>query len=133
MARLFMTMDFRETAIAEGISPDSLRKAGKRLEQGSFDAHIGKNVYKQRVPANGRGKRGGARTIVAFRSQSGDKVFFLYGYSKKRQDNIDDDDVKTLEILAARLLNASDEVIAARLNEGYLVEVTVPAEATEKV
>ncbi|WP_444956957.1 type II toxin-antitoxin system RelE/ParE family toxin [Microbulbifer sp. ZKSA002] len=132
MARIFLTGDFAQIAVDEGMSVDSLREAAARLAQGSHDGHIGKNIYKQRVQANGRGKRGGARAVVAFRSQEGDRVFFLYGYSKKKYDNISKDAVRGLEIMAAGLIRAPDEVIEEQARKGNLIEIKVPAEETAK-
>jgi Uncharacterized protein conserved in bacteria len=42
---------------------------------------------KKRVPVAGRGKRGGARTIVA--TNFGDRWFFLFGFEKNERANID--------------------------------------------
>ncbi|MBV9531004.1 MAG: type II toxin-antitoxin system RelE/ParE family toxin [Bradyrhizobium sp.] len=42
---------------------------------GLVDADVSGHVYKKRVPAAGRGKRGGARTIIG--SNLGDRWFFV--------------------------------------------------------
>jgi hypothetical protein len=54
--------------------------AVEEMASGLIDADLGGHVYKKRVPVPGRGKRGGARTILG--SNLGDRWFFLYGFEK---------------------------------------------------
>ena len=53
----------------------TLRTVAAELESGLVDADLGGHVYKKRVSLSGRGKRGGARTLIALRL--GEKAFFL--------------------------------------------------------
>lgn len=57
------------------------------IETGLVDAELGGQVVKKRGPLEGRGKRGCARTLLAYRQ--GDKAFFVYGFTKNERDNID--------------------------------------------
>jgi len=45
------------------------------MRRGLIDADLGGHLVKKRVPLPGRGKSGGARTIVAFRA--GHHTFYL--------------------------------------------------------
>ena len=45
-----------------------LFQAVQEMQQGIYDANLGGYIYKKRVRLKNRGKRSGARTIVAFKS-----------------------------------------------------------------
>jgi hypothetical protein len=62
------------------LSDQDLCKAVSEMEQGLIDAHLGGYVVKKRVALAGRGKRGGARTLVATNLE--DRCFFLFGFEK---------------------------------------------------
>ena len=86
-----------------------------------MDADLGGHVYKKRVSLAGRGKRGGARTLIAFRI--GEKAFFLYGFAKNVRSNISDKDLKALRLLAGVLLNYTDSALTKAVKAGELIEV----------
>ncbi|STX52141.1 Uncharacterized protein conserved in bacteria [Legionella busanensis] len=65
------------------------------MNKGLFDANLGGNVYKKRIPLDNKGKRGGARTIVAFRFNN--KAFFIYSFAKNKKANITDKELKALK------------------------------------
>lgn len=69
----------------------------------------------------GRGKRGGARTLLAYKS--GNKAFFIYGFMKKERENINEKELKTLKLLAEQLLQYSNQKLQQLVNEGELKEV----------
>jgi hypothetical protein len=100
--RIFKTRWFARWALKECISDLVLIDAVAELDQGLIDAHLGANVVKKRVGIAGRGKSAGLRTILAFKFK--DRAFFLYGFAKNQQDNIDDKELKALKLLARHLL-----------------------------
>lgn len=55
------------------------------MERGLIDADLGGHVVKKRVGIGGRGKSGGARTIIAY--QISDKAIFVYGFAKNARGN----------------------------------------------
>lgn len=57
------------------LADDALIQAVSEMAQGLVDADLGGHVVKKRVALPGRGKRRGARTIVA--TNLGDRWFFL--------------------------------------------------------
>jgi hypothetical protein len=67
-------------------------------------ADLGGGLIKQRVARTGAGKRGGYRTVIAYRH--GSLALFLLGFAKSTQANIDDDELSALKRLAAGLLTA---------------------------
>lgn len=91
------------------------------MERGLVDADLGAHLFKKRVALAGRGKRGGARTLLAFRHQ--DRAFFLYGFAKNARANISEQELKALKLLTRQLLSYSDEDLAKALTSNALFEV----------
>lgn len=91
------------------------------MVHGLVDADLGGHLVKKRVALPGMGKRGGARTIVATRMA--DRWFFLYGFGKNERSNIDRDELKAFQELAAELLGLSDQMLGRTLTAGEIVEV----------
>lgn len=91
------------------------------MEQGLFDACIGKGLYKKRVGINNRGKSSGFRTVVAF--QMDNKVIFIYGFKKNERDNISLDEKRVYRRLAIDYLNLSNKHLNKMLKANLLIEV----------
>jgi hypothetical protein len=85
--RIFKVSWFSRFAAKEGIQDSELRDiVNTVLEAGRADADLGGGVYKVRVARSGKGKSGGYRVIVFFRSK--ERTFFVYGFEKSKLDNI---------------------------------------------
>ena len=99
----------------------ALCKAVQEMAGGLIDADLGGGVVKKRIGLAGRGKRGGARTLVATNKDS--CWFFMFGFEKNERDNIDDDELQALQDYAADWLSRT----AAQLDEaaaaGALLEI----------
>ena len=119
--RIFKTKWFHRWAGREGLTEAVLRTAVLELKEGLGDA-LGGYVYKKRVALPGRGKRGGAQTLVAYRS--GHAVFFMYGFPKNERANIENDELKALRLLAKELLGYSRHELAKAVEAGELIEVS---------
>lgn len=119
--RAFKTKAFARWADGEGLSDKALVLAVVEMEAGFIDAHLGGQVVKKRVALPGRGKRGGARTLVAFKQ--GRKAFFVYGFAKNERANISDKELKTLKLLAKELLNYPAASIAKAVKSGELIKI----------
>lgn len=63
--RIFKDRLFDKWAYKEGITDKVLCVAVAEMENGLIDADLGGHVYKKRVALQGRGKRSGARTLLA--------------------------------------------------------------------
>jgi len=113
---------FGKWAADEGLTDDALRTAVQELEQGLNDGSLGGQVYKKRVGLAGRGKRSGVRTLLALRE--GDKAFFLYGFAKNQRDNVTDEELKALKLMAKELLGYSAAKLTQALKAKELVEIT---------
>ena len=93
------------------------------MEQGLIDARLGGHVVKKRVAMPGRGKRGGARTLVAFKED--DKAFFIFGFAKNERANVSDDELKALKLLAKELLNYTAATLKQAVEASELIEIEV--------
>ena len=120
--RAFKVKRFHQWSRQEDIQDAALLHAFAEIEKGLVDANLGGNIYKKRVPLGSKGKRGGARTIVAFRH--GDHAFFVYGFAKNRRANISDKELKALKLLATHLLGLGEKEIRLETKTGELIEVT---------
>jgi len=96
--RIFKTRLFSKWARQEGILDDSLRRAICEMDEGLIDANLGSSVYKKRIAVDGRGKRGGVRTLLAYKLEDG--AFFIYGFAKNARGNISSKELKALKQLA---------------------------------
>lgn len=121
-----MSKWFARFARKERIPNAKLREAIENAEKGLIDADYGDGVIKQRIARSGEGKSGGYRSIILFRK--GELSFFVYGFAKSDQDNIDKSDEQDFKHLAAVLLNASAEQLAELVESGKFTEVHYDAQ-----
>lgn len=115
------TKTFARFARRERIKDDALIEAVTRAGTGLVDADLGSGLIKQRVARPGKGRSGGYRTIIAYRS--GDLAVFLRGFAKSEQDNIGPDDLATLKDLAIALLAASEAQIGGMVDNQTLIVI----------
>lgn len=121
MNRVFRTRTFTRWMRKTGLTDEALSDAVDEMARGLVDADLGGHVVKKRVALPGKGKSGGARTIVA--TKLADRWFFLFGFSKNERANIDKDELKALQEVAQELLGFDDQQLEAALAVGELVEV----------
>ena len=91
------------------------------MAAGLIDADLGGNIYKQRVPMPGRGKRGGARTILS--SNLDNRWFFLFGFEKNDLVTITPRELTALQKVGASLLGFDANVLNRSLAIGELLEI----------
>lgn len=101
---MFKTKSFARFARSERISDASLSEAVRRAERGLIDADLGGGIVKQRVARPGQGRSGGYRVLMAYRAKA--RSVFLFGFAKSAQDNIDDDELESLQDIAKTWLAA---------------------------
>jgi hypothetical protein len=119
----FKTRTFAKWANGARLDDDALAVAVAEMERGLIDARLGGEVVKKRVALPGRGKRGGVRTLVAFRQE--EKAFFVFGFAKNERANISSDELRALKFLAKELLNYSAMSLTKALQTGELIEIEV--------
>jgi len=119
--RVFKTKTFRRWSRKAGLSDEVLCSAVEEMLEGLIDAELGGHVFKKRVPVPGRGKRGGARTIVG--SNLEDRWFFLFGFEKKDREAIDNRELAALQTIAAALLAMEPKLLDKAIVAGELEEI----------
>ena len=119
--RIFKTKLFVRYARRERIDDVSLREAIERAERGLVDGNLGSDVIKQRVARKGQGRSGGYRVLIAY--QRSNRAVFLYGFAKSERENIDDDELATLQDIAAGWLKANDAKLGRAIADGFVQEV----------
>lgn len=78
--RVFKTPSFSEWAANERLSDEKLAQAVREMEEGLSGDALGSGIFKKRVGLRGKGRSGGARTIVAFRQA--EVAVFMFGFSR---------------------------------------------------
>ena len=116
----YKTKIFARFARREGLADTDLIEAIEQAERGLVDADLGGGLIKQRVARAGQGKRGGFRTLIAYRS--GDVAVFLYGFAKKDRSNVTDDEEQDFREIGNIWL-ADKQKIDRDLEIGILIEV----------
>jgi hypothetical protein len=126
--RAFKTRWFARFARRENIADEALRQAIERAERGLIDADLGGGLVKLRVARPGKGKSGGYRMIVAYRTH--DRAIFLFGFAKSRQENLDSDQLRTARTVAAYMLAADRDQLKTAIVEGEIQEIPYDQERT---
>jgi hypothetical protein len=120
-ASTFKNLEFGKWARKERVTDAMLCKAVKEIEAGLIDARLGGSLVKKRVAAQGRGKRGSYRTIVAH--QRGKRLFFLYGFAKNEKDNISTKEREALLALGEHYMGLSDDEVTRLVAANVLHKV----------
>lgn len=119
--QIFKNKAFSRWADKEELLDAALQAAVEEMTLGLVDADLGGHVFKKRVAVGGRGKRGGVRTLLAYRA--GDKAFFVYGFAKNARANVNDKELKALKLYSDTLLNYSKSELSKAVRGGELIEV----------
>jgi len=119
--RLFKNTWFTRFANKEGITDAELIETVNQLEVGQADADLGGGVYKVRVARSGKGKSGGYRIIVFFKS--GERTFFVYGFAKSDKANINHEELRIFKKRSKDAFSMTETQIDSRLRNGTLVEI----------
>lgn len=121
MKRVFKTRHFSRWMRKTELADAALCKAVAEMEQGLIDADLGGGVVKKRVPLPGRGKSGGARTLVA--TNRGDRWFFVFGFEKNERANISAGELEALQAIAVDLLKLTARDLDTQVETGALQEI----------
>jgi hypothetical protein len=121
MRRVFKTRHFGRWLRKSGLTDPALCQAVDEMIAGLIDADLGGGLVKKRVGLPGRGKRGGARTLVA--TNRGNRWFFVFGFEKNERANISREELEALQDLAADLLNRTPPQLEVSIADGTLQEI----------
>lgn len=113
--------DFAKWARSEGITDDLLNHIIDEMQRGLLGAYLGTELYKKRVALAGRGKRGGARTIVIFRRH--EFIVFIYGFTKNEKRTLRHHELEALRVYAKAFVKLSRLDRANRVTKGALVPI----------
>jgi hypothetical protein len=121
MERAFKTRHFGRWARDAGLGDAALRQAIDEMGAGLIDADLGGGLVKKRVALPGRGKRGGARTLIA--TNKSDRWFFVFGFEKNERDNISGQELQALKDYAADWLKRTPAQLNQAVTDGTLLEI----------
>lgn len=121
MRRVFKTRHFGRWMRKTALTDAALCAAVLEMVQGLIDADLGGGVVKKRIGIGGRGKRAGARTLVA--TNKGSRWFFVVGFEKNERANVSDNEVHALQEIAAQLLTLTGPQLDAAARDGSLQEI----------
>lgn len=121
MDRIFKTRHFARWLRKTELTDAALCQAVREMAAGLVDAELGADVLKKRVALPGRGKRGGARTLVA--SKKIDRWFFMFGFEKNEKANISPTELDALQTLASELLALTGQQLDIAVIDGSLQEI----------
>lgn len=119
--RVFKTRSFNRWMRKTHLRDAVLCTAVLEMTQGLIDADLGGGALKKRVPLPGRGKSGGAHTLVA--TNKDDRWFFVFGFEKNQQSNISPRELEALQKIAADLMKLSSIELDGHAGAGSLTEI----------
>lgn len=122
MIRVFKTRHFQRWMRKTELTDVILCNAVSEMAAGLIDADLGSGVVKKRVGLGGRGKRGGARTLVATNKES--RWIFVFGFEKNERDSIHDEELQALQDYAADWLKRTAMQLDNAVADGALLEIT---------
>jgi hypothetical protein len=120
--RLFKLKAFARFQRREGIADKVLSNAIGGMEKGIIDADLGGGLIKQRVARPGQGKRGGFRTIIAYRR--GNRAIFLFGFAKSERENLNHGELAQWQRIGRAYLGLDDKGLEAAVAADELMEVS---------
>ncbi len=124
--RVFKVKVFARFQRKERLGDEALCGALRDIEAGLVDAELGGGLIKQRVARQGKGKRGGYRTIIAYRTRG--RAIFLFGYAKSDKADLSPDEIEDLVEIGASWLNAIEQEIEEAVADERLKEIQYGAE-----
>jgi len=119
--RVFKTRHFARWMRKTDLSSENLCEGASEMQNGLIDADLGGSVVKKRVALPGRGKRSGARVLVG--TNRGSKWFFIFGFEKNQQSNLENMELKVLQDVARDLLSLGSIELDSQLRSGSLQEI----------
>ncbi len=119
--RIFKTKIFHQWTKKVGLRNITLKQAIDEMLSGKYEASLGGHLYKKRVAIGSKGKRGGLRTIIAFKKEN--NVFFVYGFAKNTRTNIKENESKALKALSKIYFSYNENQLKEAVKVKELIEV----------
>ncbi len=118
--KVFKTKEFARFSRRADVDDERLCEAVDRAEGGLVDADLGGVLIKQRIARKGQGRRGGYRTLMAFKSKS--RAVFVYGFAKNERDNVGPDELEFWRRVAGAYSAMTEEQLGALIDARELTE-----------
>lgn len=119
--KIYKFKSFSKWMTHENIDDESLKQAAREIEAGLVEANLGSGLFKKRLSSNGRGKRGGFRVLLAYKTD--ERIIFMFGFAKNERENINDQQLIVLKRLSKEYLSLAENGIAELVSKNYLCEV----------
>jgi hypothetical protein len=119
--RALKNRQFARWARAEQLTDHALCVAMREIQRGLVDAKLGGPLLKKRISKGHKGKRGGLRTIIAYRQEH--RLVFLFGFAKREKANIDQTERQALLELGNVYMAMGENELSETIRTGKLIEV----------
>ncbi len=117
-----MLKEFANWASKEKISAQTILEAAIEVSNGLYDGDLGSGCYKKRIAAKGKGKRGGARTILSYKINN--FAIFIYAYTKNKKSDLTPKEQKALKLYSKNvLMRLTENDLLTLINNNEIVEV----------
>ena len=116
-----MTREFSKWARKQRLQVASLKLAALEFLDGKVDASLGGYLCKKRISVPGRGKRGGARTIVFYIKNK--RMIFLHGFLKNEKSTLSVKEELAFKQLAKILFDLNDQQYSTAVANNDFVEI----------
>ena len=120
ICRFFKKVWFDRFAVKESITDTTLKEIVNNIEENKGVAALGGAVYKVRLARVGEGKSSGYRVLLFYRK--GDRIFYVYAFSKSNRANISQRELQILKKEADILLQLDVSQLDTLVSIGELVE-----------
>jgi hypothetical protein len=119
--RVFKLKTF--TRWAKGVLTDAqLCAAAREVIDGRYEADLGGGICKKRIAADGQGKSGATRTLIAKKHQNA--IFFVAGRAKSEPGaDFSQRHVEAAKLVAKGLQGAAEEELKLLLATGTIQEI----------
>lgn len=118
--KVYKTKDFNDWAKSLGISDFQLFCVALEIKHGLINVQLGRNLIKQRIGLNARGKSSGARAFIAYKDEL---MIFLFGLTKSKRENISKLELISLKHSAEYFLNLDSIDFMMSIKKQTLIEV----------
>lgn len=117
---VYVVKNFSIKAEKEAVSDRALLDAAKEIFSGLIDANLSGSLVKKRISSGKRntGKSDGTRAIVSIKR--GNKLFYIYLFSKKEKDNITKKELKALKEYGELMFSFSEKELQEMVSSGVL-------------
>jgi len=117
---IYVVSSFAKAAAKEGVDDVALREAAGEIFSGLVDADLKGSLVKKRIASANRntGKSDGNRAIVSIKK--GNKLFYLYLFSKKEKDNISKKELNALKKYGDLMFSYNENDLTSMIDEGLL-------------